>query len=166
MGFWSGLESCINGICREYEDAIQERCNASQIKQMKRLLKAMYKDKCFYEQMIEVFVDEEVIKKFPKFVSFNDRRDYLFDEVIKDSYKRDKTKDRKILDFCAALRNTMHNHGTHLKAEKEIMIGDKNFRLPKGEKMYNEQFKDIFIIARELFDIYLAIYDGLVDVGA
>ena len=108
---------------------------------MKLLLKAMYKDKCFYEQMTEDFDDEEVIKKFPKFVSFNDRRDYLFDEIIKDSYKRDKTKDRKILDFCAALQNTMHNNGTYLKAEKEIMIGDKIFRLPKGEKCIMSSFK-------------------------
>lgn len=163
VGYWSGFESCVNHICRPYEEQIQKRCNESQYKRMKNLLSRIYADCKNLSSVMEIFESskEQFLDKFPKYISFNDKRDYLFDEILIDRYKRDKKKDRDFLDFCAALRNTVHNNGTHLKNDRSVKVGDKFFSLKKMSKMYSEHYADIFVLAKELFDIYLAIYDGL-----
>ena len=165
IDFWTGFEACINLVCREYEDRIQEKINESQFKKMK-----MYLDKlCDKNEDIEkdkVLIAfetdrESYIKSFGGYVDFPSKYNYLFKEVIKEHYKRDWKKDNETLLFCGALRNTMHNNGTHLKADRKIVIDGISFDLQKMQKMYWDSFGEVFILARELFDIYVAIVDGV-----
>lgn len=55
----------------------------------------------------------------------------------------------------------MHNNGTHLKSDKQIEIKGTTFCLKKAEKSYSESFSQMFLLAEEVFDIYIAIIDGL-----
>ena len=163
ISFWSEFEACINGICRGFENEIQQISNESHFKAMNKFFKNVYKNNMNHDKIIDLLEQNRDLyfKKFPKFISFNEKRDYLFKVIGKDNYSRDQKQDRKILDFCAALRNTLHNNGLNINKDKEVFIGGKNFKLKEMEIMFYQDFADMCIIAKEIFDIYLAIYDGL-----
>lgn len=163
VSYWSCFEACLNLICEPYETEIREKQNDSQFKEMKKFLKSLYGARLDYEEIIGEFDNEKekFNKKFGKYVSFPDKYTYLIKEVIGDNYTRDEKKDRDFLEFCGALRNTVHNNGVHLKADKKIEVRGEIFRLEKGNKSYSDDHSKIFILAEELFDIYVAIVDGL-----
>ena len=165
VDFWTGFEACINLICNEYDSQIQEMLNESQFKDMKKYLKKLYEGCNNIDEKIvlKAFEDdrEDYLKKFSKYVDLPSKYNYLKKEVIKDNYKRNWKKDIEVLQFCGALRNTIHNNGTHLKADRKIVIDDIKFELKKMLKMYCDSFGELFTLAKELFDIYVAIVDGL-----
>lgn len=163
VSYWSCFEACLNLICEPYEAKIREKQNDSQFKEMKKFLKGLYGARLDYGEIIGAFdnENEKFNKKFGKYVSFPDKYIYLIKEVIGDNYTRNEKKDRDFLEFCGAFRNTVHNNGVHLKADKQIEVRGEIFRLQKGNKQYTDDFSKIFILAEELFDIYVAIVDGL-----
>ena len=161
VSYWSCFEACINIICKPYEEKIRENLNTSQFEEMKKFLNKLYDDQSEYQEIITKFDKEKFSKKFGKYVSFPDKYTYLMKNIIGNEYKRDEKNDRKFLEFCGAFRNTVHNNGTHLKADKKIEIKGEIFSLKKGEKLFSNDFSKIFILAEELFDIYIAIIDGL-----
>lgn len=63
--------------------------------------------------------------------------------------------------YAAALRNTVHNNGVHLKANKELEISGYKFKLEQNNKVYYERFTEIMILVNEIFNIY----PGLFSVG-
>lgn len=168
IDFWTGFEACINLISNEYEGAIKQKLDDSQFKDMRNYLRKLYEkgDGIDTGEALRIFEDDKdkYLKKFGKYVDFPSRYNYLKKEVIKEHYKRDWNQDNEILQFCGALRNTMHNNGTHLKADRKITINGVDFELKKMQKMYQDSFGDIFILAGELFDIYVAMVDGLDEV--
>lgn len=163
VSYWSCFESCLNLICEPYETEIREKLNGAQFKEMKKFLKSIYKTSLDDEEIIARLDEneEKFNKKFGKYVSFPDKYTYLLKKVIGDKYTRDEKKDRDFLEFCGAFRNTVHNNGVHLKADREIEVKGKIFKLEKGEIHYSNDFSDVFILAEELFDIYVAIVDAL-----
>lgn len=163
VSYWSCFESCLNVICEPYEKNIIQKINKSHFKEMNKFLKSLYGERVYYKEIIEKLNDEEELfyKKFGKYVSFPDKYNYLIKDVLKDKYTRDEKKDRVFLEFCGAARNTLHNNGMHLKANKEIEVKGKIFKLEQGKKQFSDDYSKIFILAEELFDIYVAIVDGL-----
>lgn len=164
ISYWSCFEACINKICEPYEAEIREKLNNSQFKEMKKFLNGLYKDLPNREKIIKEFEDskETFNKKFGKYISFTDKYTYLLKNIINKHYcTRDPKKDIDILEFCGAFRNTVHNNGTHLKSDKQIEIRGVTFSLEENEKTYSDDFSQIFVLAQEIFDIYVAIIDAL-----
>lgn len=163
VSYWSCFEDCINHICEPYEKEIRENLNSSQFKTMKNFFNKLYRDWPNFDEIISQFEKgrEQFDKKFGKYVSFSDKYTYLIKNIIGNHYTRDQKADREVLEFCGALRNTVHNNGTHLKSDKQIEIKGMVFRLKKAEKSYFEKFSQMFVLAQEVFDIYVAIIDGL-----
>lgn len=163
ISYWSCFEACINQICEPYEEKIRENLNSSQFKTMKKFFSGLYRDWPNHDEIMEQFEKGEELftQKFGKYVSFSDKYTYLIKNVIGKHYTRDQKADRNVLEFCGALRNTVHNNGTHLKSDKQIEIKGITFCLKKAEKSYSESFSQIFVLAEEVFDIYIAIIDGL-----
>lgn len=163
VSYWSCFEACLNLICEPYEVNITKKLNSSQFKEMKKFLKSLYGQTSYCEEMIKTFDSEEekFNKKFGKYVSFPDKYTYLIKEVLGEKYMRDDKKDRAFLEFCGTFRNTLHNNGMHLKADREIEVNGKLFKLENGKKHFSDDYSKIFILAEELFDIYVAIVDGL-----
>ena len=163
VSYWSCFETCLNYICEPYEEKIREKLNTSQFNEMKKFLGRLYKDVPDYEGIIEKLEHEKekFNKKFGRYVSFPDKYSYLFKEVLGSNYTREEKKDRVFLEFCGAMRNTVHNNGMHLKSSKDIIVREKKFTLEKGKKQFSDDYSDVFILAEELFDIYVAILDGL-----
>lgn len=160
VSYWSLFESCINFIVSPYNKKIQISANDSETKKVRIFLNKLCSEdssintdsllKCF-DNNKELF-----LKKFAKYVSFNDKINYLFKHVLID-YSRDKKNDRKIIEFCAAKRNTIHNNGLHLKRDQNICIKGKTFSLNNNDYSKVDSYSELFIIAEELFDIYDAI---------
>ena len=163
VSYWSCFEACVGCICEPYEEEISKKLNASQFNDMKKFLKSLYVEPSDYEKVAKRFDDEKerFDKKFGKYVSFPDKYTYLIKEVIGDKYARDEKRDRDFLSFCGAFRNTVHNNGLHQKADKEIIVKGETFCLKKGEKAFSDDYSKIFILAEELFDIYVALIDGM-----
>lgn len=163
VSYWSCFESCLNLICEPYEKNIIQKLNKSQFKEMNKFLKSLYGGKEYYEEIVENLNSKEDLfyKSFGKYVSFPDKYNYLIKDVLKDKYTRDEKKDRAFLEFCGAARNTLHNNGIHLKADKEVEVRGQTFKLEKGKKQFSDDYSKVFILAEELFDIYVAIVDGL-----
>lgn len=163
VSYWSCFESCLNLICEPYEKNIIQKLNKSQFKEMNKFLKNLYGEKEYYEDIVEILnnKEESFYKSFGKYVSFPDKYNYLLKDVLKDKYTRDEKKDRAFLEFCGAARNTLHNNGIHLKTDKEVEVRGHIFKLEKGKKQFSDDYSKIFILAEELFDIYVAIVDGL-----
>lgn len=163
VSYWSCFEACINQICEPYEMEIQKKLNRSRCRKMKKFLNDLYEDWPNREEIISRFEkgEETFNEGFGQYTSFPDKYTYLIKNVIGSHYTRDQKADRRILEFCGAQRNTVHNNGVHLKADMQIEIEGRVFRLKKAEKSYTEDFSQIFVLAREIFDIYIAIIDGL-----
>lgn len=112
---WSCFETAITSMASIYEGQILEKLSNSRFKKIKKVYGKNTTDKT--ENCCNTFdnLKNEIDKKFPIFISFPDRTNYLLDEVIT-NYTRDKKKDKEVILFAAALRNTVHNNGVHLKA--------------------------------------------------
>ena len=163
VSYWSCFEACVGGICEPYEEEISKKLNDSQFNDMKKFIKSLYVEPSDYEKVAQIFDNEKerFNKKFGKYVSFPDKYTYLIKEIIGDRYARNEKSDRDFLSFCGAFRNTVHNNGLHQKADKEIKVKGETFSLKKGEKVFSDDYTKIFVLAEELFDIYVAIIDGM-----
>ncbi len=153
VSMWSCFETAITSITAKYELEIRKKLSNSRLKKVKKIYKRNSTEAC--SDIIE-HLKESIDKEFPIYISFPDRINYLLDEVIED-YKRDKKKDKEILLYAAALRNTVHNNGVHLKANKELEISGYKFKLEQNNKVYYERFTEIMILVNEIFNIYCEI---------
>lgn len=154
VSMWSCFETSILSMALTYEEQIIKKLSDSRFRKIKNIY---YKNTNNGVKNYSSSLDNlrnEIDKKVPIFLSFPDKTNYLFNEVLK-NYKRDKKKDKDILSFAAALRNTMHNNGVHLRADKELNLAGCTFKLKQNDKVYFERYRDIMILVNELFDIYL-----------
>lgn len=172
ISFWSGFEATINLICKPYEDAIQKELEESSFKDMRKLLKKLIsEDEAAVDNEgspVETLLcsldnhKEDFLKSFGPYVSLSDKYNYLLKKVIGDkNYTRNRKRDTEILNFGGSMRNTMHNNGVHLKASKSLDINGYEYHLVQNEKRYSDDFADLFLFCEELFDIYLAIVNGM-----
>lgn len=156
VSMWSCFETAITSITTKYELEILKKLSNSRLKKVKKIYKNSKRSSTEVCSDIIDYLKESIDKEFPIYISFPDRMNYLLDEVIKD-YKRDKKKDKEIVLYAAALRNTVHNNGTHLKANKELEISGCKFKLEKNNTVYYERFTESMILVNEIFDVYSEI---------
>lgn len=165
ISMWSSFEAAINSLTTKYETKIYTKLKKSHFKKFKKfyksnILKSITDDNTIVEKLEKILEmkEEEINNEFPRYISFPDRTNYLFDELLSD-YSRDKNKDKEILLYAASLRNTIHNNGTHLKADRQLEIDGYEFNLKKNNKAYYECYQDIMILINEIFDIYSEIME-------
>lgn len=164
VSMWSCFEYSISNIFSRIEDRVQKQLEEKQIDKIKKMLRTKILCTINCEDKVKNQIIEEVdknsdyfIKNFPKYISFSDKINYLFKSDLLKEYSRNIKKDKSILLYCAALRNTLHNNGEHKKADIEVKIKGHTFELKKDTKIYFENYKDIMILIREIFNIYLEI---------
>lgn len=158
VSMWSCFEASINSLCVPLENAIQKKLNTSSFKKATKFFTQCMDNRIDKQEIIKVLNQNEqiYIKKFPQYVSFPDKINYLLN-VLQMDYQRNPDEDKKILLYCGALRNTVHNNGVHLKSNHILTIHDHTFSLIKDEKPYYESFQDIMILVNEIFEIYVEI---------
>lgn len=158
ISMWSCFETAINAIFSPYSIPLKDKLNDSYFNKNLKFLKQCFQEKEERERILKIFAEHklEFIKKFPKYVSFSDEINFLFGDILK-SYSRDKKKDKEILLYCGGLRNTLHNNGLNNGKDKEIVIGNKVFKMRQFEKVYYESYQDVMILVNEIFDIYAEI---------
>ncbi|MGG7162964.1 hypothetical protein [Clostridium ihumii] len=170
VSMWSCFEYSISAIFLPLQDEAQKDLNSSQIKNLKKVLnnKILCKINCEDSIKSEIIKEiernsDDIIRKLPKYISFVDKINFLFVSDLLKDYSRDRKMDKNILLYCGALRNTIHNNGVHRKNDIEIELNDHIFKLKKDTKTYFENYKDIMIIIREIFDIYIEIIKNVTD---
>lgn len=158
ISMWSCFEAAINSLCIPFEDKIKEILNESNYKNTFKFIKSCINDDSDAKRFANIFNQnkEDFIKKFPKYVSFPDKINYLFKHILK-SYSRDKEKDKETLLFCGKLRNTVHNNGLNIKGNKELNLNGHVFKLEENEVFHLDKYIDKMILINEIFDIYTEI---------
>lgn len=86
---WSCFEHSISIIFLRLEDETQKNLNNSQINAFKKFFKSKVLDKIDCEDGIKNKIIQEIdinsdyfIKKFPKYISFTDKINYIFKELF------------------------------------------------------------------------------------
>lgn len=158
ISMWSCFEAAITALCIHFEDKIKSKLDESNYTKMLKYIKSCVESDEDKIDIAKKFENnkERFIKKFPKYVSFPDRINYLFNDVLK-SYSRDIKRDKEILLFCGKLRNTVHNNGLNRGGDQEIEVGGHIFKLESKQKVYCESYIDDIILINEIFDIYCEI---------
>ncbi|EQF26817.1 hypothetical protein QEW_0965 [Clostridioides difficile CD160] len=156
VSMWSCFETAITSMTVTHEKKIIEKLSNSRFKKIKKFCKNNISDKM--NNCCDNLEDlkDKFDKEFPIFISFPDRTNYLLDEISED-YTRSEKKDKEILLFLVALRNTVHNNGVHLKANKNLELAGHLFKIEQNKKFHYESSNDIMILINEIFDIYLEI---------
>ena len=103
---------------------------------------------------------ENYIKKFPKYISFFDKVNFIFKRIEK-NYSRIIKDDREILLFYSTLRNTIHNGGINRKETKKIEIKGKKIIIEKDKPAFYENYFDVLILIEEIIDIFIEIFEKL-----
>lgn len=96
------------------------------------------------------------------FFSLPDKLECIY-KVINDnkgSYKRDWKNDKKLIDFLAARRNTVHNQGIHKGKDKEIEINNKRFLLCEGKPYHSDSWINDLLLLEELIHIYTYLLEA------
>ena len=159
IGMWSCFESAINNLCLPFEIQIKKDLENSNYKKMTKFMMKYIDNK---DEKIKFFEniekDREIFnKKFPKYVSFQDKINHLFKNRLK-SYTRDINKDKEVLLFCGQKRNTLHNNGLNRGKDRDIEIQGVLFKLEKDKIMYSDDImQNNMILINEIFDIYCEI---------
>lgn len=158
VSMWSCFEASINSLCLPFENAIQKKLDASNFKKATKFFAQCMGDSIDKQELIKILNQNEqkYSEKFPQYISFPDRINYLFN-TLQVEYQRNIAEDKEIILYCGALRNTVHNNGVHLKTNRKLTIHGHTFSLIRNEKPYYESFQDIMILVNEIFDIYTEI---------
>lgn len=159
IGIWSNFEAAVTSICLSYEEQFQEKINNSNFKKMYKFLNKHLENK----EIVDEFKKKknEFQNSFPNYLSFSDKINLLFKDVLsKLSYSRDIKKDKKIIEFCIKSRNTIHNNGINRMGSDEIEINGEKITLNKNEPAYYKSFFSMITLVNEIFDIYLEILNS------
>jgi hypothetical protein len=124
-----------------------------------------------YTSLIEKYIDasesdrsiilQKIIKLPGGFVSFPDKLNSIFKLIDKDKYRRNINKDKDIISFLRANRNTVHNGGIHKGKDHLLSHDNKTFVLESDKPAYNENYNDLISLIGELVDIYSEILCSL-----
>lgn len=157
ISFWSCFEDNINGICEKYLADIKDLKRESDFKRITKYIR-----QSFGEDFERQFKDrkDEYIESFPSYISFPDNYNYLFKHVINNTYSRNINSDKEKLLYFGAFRNTLHNNGIHKNKDTQIDIAGETFNLIQNKPAYFDDHSKVFLLTKEIFDIYVAIVDA------
>ena len=143
------LKDEVNNILKNYEVLIKEKnITINNYLKDEEILKMLEENK------------ENYIKKFPKYISFFDKVNFIFKRIEK-NYSRIIKDDREILLFYSTLRNTIHNGGINRKETKKIEIKGKKIIIEKDKPAFYENYFDVLILIEEIIDIFIEIFEKL-----
>jgi hypothetical protein len=158
INVWSDFENGISELCKSFEEEIKNESDNSNFKKQINFWKKNLKD----EEILKMLEEnkENYIKKFPKYISFFDKVNFIFKRIEK-NYSRIIKDDREILLFYSTLRNTIHNGGINRKETKKIEIKGKKIIIEKDKPAFYENYFDVLILIEEIIDIFIEIFEKL-----
>ena len=104
---------------------------------------------------------QKIIKLPGGFFSFPDKINSIFKIIDKDKYRRNINRDKEIVSYLRANRNTVHNGGVHKGKTQTLSYNSKVFKLEPDKPAYNENYNDLIALIGELVDIYSEILYSL-----
>lgn len=82
-------------------------------------------------------------------------------EKNKQNYCRDIKRDREIIEFLAAKRNTIHNLGVNNSSSRSINFLGKEKKLSQGTPYFSESYVDDLKLFEELIYIYTELFRNI-----
>ncbi len=154
ISMFSSFEAWITKISESYENEMTEKYTLSRLKKCREHLDN-------YEKA-ESEEDKEkhfkLLRSVPgNYLSFPDKFNFVMGKVKSNNYQREIKKDREIIDFLRASRNSVHNGGIHKGSDIELTYNGVTHRLQKDKPMYHEDYNNLIDLYSEVVDIYDAI---------
>lgn len=103
----------------------------------------------------------KMMGNFSAYVSSSEMIQFVLARTNKE-YPRDKDRDRKVIEFYGARRNTIHNLGTHTrKTIQPITIDETTIKLEHLRAAFTTDFNTLIDHCDELFHIYCEVMINL-----
>jgi len=106
---------------------------------------------------------EKILSVRSGYRSFPDKINALYKMVEKKNYARDIKKDKEIIEFLGACRNTVHNSGFHRGKSRQITCNGITYDLQINRPWYSKSYPQSIALLGELTDIYSALIKSLDD---
>lgn len=157
---FSAFEKWISTLYSCFSSELDERYYNSRLAKAKKLLddyakitEDQYKDK----------VVERVLKLQGTYISFPDKLNAILKMITPNSYPRDLSKDKKIIDFLRIHRNTVHNGGIYHGEPISVEYNDTNLSMTPGKPLNSNKWVQSIEFTGELVDIYTNIVASISD---
>lgn len=95
------------------------------------------------------------------FVPFPDKLNALYKIVDKKAYARDINKDKELVYFLGARRNTVHNAGIHRNKNRNVSHNGASYLLEQGKPFHSDSYPQSIEMIGELTDIYVNVVRSL-----
>lgn len=104
---------------------------------------------------------DDALKLRGTFESFSDKLNAIYKMVDKKAYARDINRDKELVSFFGARRNTVHNAGVHRNNTRTISHNGASYALEEGKPFHSESYPQSIEMVGELADIYVNIVRSL-----
>lgn len=167
ISMWTSFEFNISNIYEKYKLDDENVLNESQFNKFRKFFNSSIlneielseEDKTKIKDIV-TSKSNEFLKKFPKYISSDDKINFIF-KLIQHRYTRDINKDKETIHFLRTLRNTHHNNGIHLANDLEVEIKGEKFIIKKGTSGNFDDDINFVKFYIELLEIYVHIISAL-----
>ncbi len=157
---FSAFEKWISTLYSCFSSELDERYYNSRLAKAKKLLDAYAKTT---EDQCKDKIVERVLKLQGTYISFPDKLNAILKMIAPNSYPRDLSKDKKIIDFLRIHRNTVHNGGIHHGEPISVEYNDTYLSMTPGKPLNSNKWVQSIEFTGELIDIYTNIVASISD---
>lgn len=159
---FSVFDNWVNILFEAISEKQREDMLLSRKEKYKKILLS-YKENT--EENIENEIIEKLMKLSGKYFSIKDKFECIIKNINDNSqnkYGRDLKKDREIIEFLGAKRNTIHNLGINRTgSEKKIELNNREFHIEKNKPYISDNYVDDLKMIEELIKIYTELFKSL-----
>lgn len=157
---FSAFEKWISTLYSSFSSELDKRYYNSRLAKAKKLLDAYVKAS---EDQCKDKIVERVLKLHGTYISFPDKLNAILNMIAPNSYPRDLSKDKQIIEFLRIHRNTVHNGGVHHGKSISVDYYDTNFSMTPGKPLNSNDWVQSIEFTGELVDIYTNIIASISD---
>ncbi|HDL7056873.1 TPA: hypothetical protein PXM42_001530 [Yersinia enterocolitica] len=151
---FSAFEKWISTLYSCFSSELDKRYYNSRLAKAKKLLDAYVNAT---EDQCKDKIVERVLKLHGTYISFPDKLNAILNMIEPNSYPRDLSKDKKIIEFLRIHRNTVHNGGVHHGKPISVEYCDTDFSMTPGKPLNSNSWVRSIEFTGELVDIYTNI---------
>lgn len=157
---FSAFEKWLSILYSCFSSEFDQQYYDNRLAKAKKLLDAYAKAK---EEQCRDKVVKRALKLHGAYISFPDKLNAILKKVAPDTYPRDLSADKKIIEFLRIHRNTVHNGGVHQGDAISIKYQESDFSMTPGAPLYNDSWVKSIEFTGELVDIYTNIITSITE---
>lgn len=161
---FSAFEFWISKLYEKYCNEIKEKMLNSRKQKYKKLIDKYNLLDENEEEKDKILI--KIIKAQGIYFSFPDKLNSIFKVINKEKYTQSRNiqKDKDLIDFLRASRNTIHNTGIHIGKNLNFEFNGTIYKLLNNKPQFIQNHSDMILMYGELIDIYANILYSIEDI--